>query len=536
MQTVSDSWKNAHEQILLGESFVEVSLDIADPDASKFASSADNGAIYISNSAQVTDGIDTKPAPYCTLEQNLWCLDGTRQAIPSSEYGETGFVSYALSDDNCIFSTKLPVISIYFEDVFDKLIPGITITWSSTYGEWADTFTVVAYNADEVVAEREVVGNKSVKSLVFVDIVGYNRIDVIVKKWCLPNHRARVEDIVIGIRKIYGKSELFDYSHKQTTDPVSTSLPKNEIKFSIANLDGEYNPYNTSGLSRYLTDRQEVKVRYGLKMGDGTVEWIQGGSFYLSEWYAKQNGNSAEFVARDVLEFMSDEYHDTDFVASMVVTGRTLYELAELVLKATDLPTTSDGSPRWYLDSSLRNIKSYAPLPIDSISNCLQMIANAGMCTILIDRNGAIRIEPLSITESDYSIDSFNSYTKPEITLTKPIKAIIVKEYSYTGTNYRNYDIEKEDVVTPVGSSGETITLDNPLITSPDVAENVGKWLATHLSHRATLDMAWRSDVRLDGLDLVTVSNAYTSNKVRMTDVEFKYNGAFRGTGKGKVI
>ena len=51
-----------------------------------------------------------------------------------------------------------------------------------------------------------------------------------------------------------------------------------------------------------------------------------------------------------------------------------------------------------------------------------------------------------------------------------------------------------------------------------------------------TLDSSWRADVSLDALDIVNHENDYSTNRVRMTEVEFKYNGAFRGTGKGKVI
>ena len=55
MQKVSDNWKQSHEQTLLNESFVEVTLDIADPDALKVASPSDNGAIYISDSSKLAD-------------------------------------------------------------------------------------------------------------------------------------------------------------------------------------------------------------------------------------------------------------------------------------------------------------------------------------------------------------------------------------------------------------------------------------------------------------------------------------------------
>ena len=51
-----------------------------------------------------------------------------------------------------------------------------------------------------------------------------------------------------------------------------------------------------------------------------------------------------------------------------------------------------------------------------------------------------------------------------------------------------------------------------------------------------TLDSSWRADVRLDALDIVTNESKYSTNNMRMTDVKYTYNGAFRGSGEGKVI
>ena len=235
MQTVSEKWKNAHRLTILNESFVEVSLGIADPDALAVASPQDNGAIYISDTSTLTNGVDKKPTPYCTLEQNLWVLDGERKAIQESQSNDDGYIGDVLCNEVCVFDAKMPTITINFPKVFDKIIPGITITWSETYGEFADNFLVRAYSGDNIISEQEIVGNKSVKSLIVMDIVEYDKIVIQVKKWCLPYRRARVEEVFVGLDKVYSRANLFDYSHKQIVDPVSTSLPKSEIKFSIEN-------------------------------------------------------------------------------------------------------------------------------------------------------------------------------------------------------------------------------------------------------------------------------------------------------------
>lgn len=530
MQTVSENWRNAHKQTLLNESYVEVSLDIADPDALADATSQDNGAVYISDTSGVVSEVDKNTTPYCTLEQNLWVLDGGRKAIPDDAVGESGYVGDALSNDQCVFSDKTPTLTINFSRVFESLIPGVTITWSNAYGEFADSFVVTAYNGDTIVAEKEVIGNRSVKSLVMVDIINYDRIVIRVKKWCLPYHRARIEEVFVGMNKVYSKSELFDYSHTQSVDPVSTSLPKMEMKFAIDNSDDGYNPFNDQGMSKYLMERQEVRSRYGLKLNDGSVEWIKGGTFYLSEWSAKQNGLQAEFTARDLLEFMSATYRESHNLSS-----RTLYDLAERVLVAADLPLNGDGTVKWVIDESLKSITTKAPLPEDTLANCLQLIANAGECVMYQDRGGTLHIEPLRFDNTDYKIDSFNSYSRAEITLSKPIKQVSVKVYAYSvGTD--GVESTTTDVVVNASTTGEVITIDNPLITDTARATSLGAWLATHLGHRMTLESEWRADVRLDALDIVTSENKYHSHQVRMTDIEFKYNGAFRGTGEGKVI
>jgi hypothetical protein len=272
-------------------------------------------------------------------------------------------------------------------------------------------------------------------------------------------------------------------------------------------------------------------------MDDGTLQWVNGGTFYLSEWHAKQNGMTADFTARDLLEFMSAIYYD-DITA---ITERSLFDLAEMLLQKAELPLNTDGTVRWVIDESLKTIKTTAPLPEDTLANCLQLIANAAECVLYQDRSGTLRIEKLKGSgtdisyDTDYKIDSFNSYSKSEITLSKPIKQVNLKLYTYK-MGEKGFESTTVETTRVLGTVGETITVDNPLITTPLNAISVAWWLATHLGHRVTLDSSWRPDVRLDVLDIVTNENTYSPNRVRMTDITYKYNGSFRATGKGKVI
>ena len=174
MQTVSQSWKNVHKQTLLNESYVEVSLDIADPDALKDARDTkpqDNGAAYISDVTEAVSEVNTPTIPYGTLEQNSRLLNGTRKSIPSDNYTDGGYVGDVLSNAECIFDTKIPTITIDFSRVHTNIIPGITIIWGTAYDEFAEHFKVTAYNGDVIVAEKEINNNTKVTSIVYMDIV-----------------------------------------------------------------------------------------------------------------------------------------------------------------------------------------------------------------------------------------------------------------------------------------------------------------------------------------------------------------------------
>ena len=597
MQNVSQEWKDNQNELLVGESEIELSLRITDPDAYEDATATDNGAMYseISQTNDIVSGVDYKMTPTLTLERNLWILDGSGEVFDASNVGTQRYIGRYICNTSKKFpSSRKPIITISFSQVFTKLLQGITIVWSTLWNEYAEEFIVTAYNGSTVVATKTVTDNNTTKSIVYMDIQNYDSITIEIVRWSFSNRRARIEEIVIGIDKSYSKTDLFSYSHSQSVNPLSAELPKIEINFSLNNVDNAYNPHNPDTLSQYLIERQEVKVKYGYKINN-RIEWINGGRLYLSEWDAPQDGITAEFVARDLLEFMQGTYYGGIYHAD----GISLYDLAVDVLTDANLPTHNDGSVKWSIDESLKDIYTTAPLPIDTHANCLQLIANAGGCVMYQDRSGILHLKPLESSVSDYSINYFNSYSKSNVELSKPLKDVAVGFYQYTiGTDSTelyngvvSISSTQELIITYSGSAtnvsatvsggtlnsatyytnackltitasgnvtivvtgkslqssktelsiynsdnGETVSVDNVLITDIDRAKVIGEWVRSYHANRMTLSSSWRADPRLDALDIVTNENDYSTTNVLMTEVKYDYNGAFKGSGEGKVI
>lgn len=498
MISVSQGWKDVHQQTILPESYVELTYWITEPGAQGLAEESNNGVVFYSDHEAILDTTDKDFKKYATLENNLWALDGSCEILPDSEpYGDTGYIADA----------EFPMVTISFPSLRTQPVPGVTVVWSETYGEYPTRVRISALNGTEIVAEQEF-DNNSVRSTFEMPISNYDKIYIEIIDWINPDHRPRIEKFYLGAIEVYTASSLVSYSHSQTADLLSTALPKDEIKFSLDNSSDIWNPDNPVANVRYLMDRQEVSVRYGYKLPTG-VEWIKAGTFWVNSWDTPSNGLEATFTARDLLEFMDVTYTGPR-------TG-TLYEIAEYALQESDLPIASDGSQRYFLDEALMDITTDFTADDDTYTTAvvLQMVANAGQCVIRLTRDGALRVEQFSRELTDYVIGQDVSYSHPERSMTKPPKSVTV-----------NDDLWVESIA----SAGEPITINNPVIASSGNAEAVGGWAASVLAKRNVLKGSYRPDPRLDALDIISVESKYSNSFIAaITDITYSYNGAFRG-------
>jgi hypothetical protein len=510
---VSDGWKNAHKQLLLPETFIEISYSVTEPGLQEDATATANMAESYADTRSIVSTLTVNREKYNSLEWNYWGLDGTFTYFDGTP-ANPGYVTNTLSDENTAF-TSLPTITITFSELHTVLIPGVTVTWSETLGEWASRFRITAYNGTTKVAERLVEGNTDPVSQIWMDLQNYNKLIIEVLGWSHPQHRARVARVFLGIRAIYTKDDLLGYSHSQSVDLLSAALPKNEIVFNLRNDDSRWNPENPSGAERYLMERQEVNVKYGMTVGD-TTEWIEGGHFWTSGWSTPANGMEASFTARDAIEFMNEVYRGRK-------TG-TLYAIAFDAFKQANLTLTEKGKDRFYIDTSLFDYQTTIEGE-DTIAEVLQKVAHMACCVLYQDRDGIMRIEPREEVLTDYEITQSLSYSYPEFEISKPLKAVEVK-YGEEGSHTLS-----------VGTVGEVQTVDNDYVQTAADAQRVATATANVLKGRKTISGEFRADPRLDALDVVTVQSKFATNPVVISEIEYSTTGGgFVGRFTGRLV
>ena len=510
MEIVSQAWKDAQQLDLLPENFLKITYRVTEPGLNDTYTVTTNGEEFYSDASNLADADNM--IKYASLEPGLWMLDGSCSLLPDkAPYGENKFVSNRLCDDSGYFSEN-PLITLSWEAVHTSLLPGFTIRWSEIFEEYPTEYSVRVFNGEELIYSLDNVENDSVLNVIFVDISNINKIEIEIKRWNIPHHRARLEQFFVGIIKTYKKENIMSFSSTDSIDILSGELPEQSITFAVDNTEKQWNPINPQGLTKYMSEQQAIEIKYGMSVA-GNVEWIDGGLLYLAEWSTPTNGIEASFTAKNVLSFMDVPYTGTRI--------GTLYDIAVAAIGQIDLPDYAT----YQFDITLAtvSIDFSADTNDYSVAEILQMVANAGKCIMYQNRKGCLKIEPMQSGLSDYVIGKQLLYSWPAVSLSKKLRNVIVNNGQATVVN---------------GIDGADQTVDNPLITTEELAQAVGEWTMNILKGRTTVTGEFRPDTRLSAGDIITADNQFSEsgNKIVVTSIKYDFDGGFKGSFEGRVI
>ena len=516
MVEVSDKWKEKFNETLVPESFVEITCGITEPGINKKATIVTSSAAPFSTFHNIALSDNASISRYSTGEPNLTVLDGSCNIVPSSPpYGTTGFLSAEIFDDS-----NHPVIRLELPSENKSSVPGVSICWSTVFGEYATDFSVSAYLGTSKLKTVTVNGNKSVRSDVEVELSGFDAVEIEVLKWCLPDRRVRVEQVKIGRYLVFDKTKILSYSHSSARDPISGQLSQESISFSLDNSDRTWDSVNPQGIYKYIYERQPVTVRYGMDV-DGKTEWVSGGMFFLSEWSVPANSIEASFQARDAFLYLS----------STKYTGRkygTLYEMcydALELLEADEITFDISDELKDYSTDITSDESTYHN------SDILQLAANAAGMALYQTRDGVIKINRVYGSDASnpvLDIPELNNYSWPEITFAQNMLNVVTTVGNATYAYPEN----------PSGK-GVSQTLSNVMLTKGILAKSRNALTESYgvLSNRRKASLAYRASPTIDALDMVKIHHQFNYDAVLLaTNVKYTFNGCFKGTIEGYMM
>jgi hypothetical protein len=73
---------------------------------------------------------------------------------------------------------------------------------------------------------------------------------------------------------------------------------------------------NPDSIYQYLQRKQKLEPYFGLKLNDGSTEWVKMGIYYLTEWGSRNGSIRASFTARDVFDVLSESQYKKSRISS----------------------------------------------------------------------------------------------------------------------------------------------------------------------------------------------------------------------------
>lgn len=342
MQEVSQAWKEAHKQLLLPETKVELTLSIADVASMNEL----RGLIMsdleeeLSNPEHVFGSTKIGDVPKrAILERNTWLLDGSRNVVDKKEnYKGIGYV-FPFTNSAWGYPGMMLYLNGYWnktDRVYDsKAIPGITIVWDSENGHYPTHVHVEYFDSPGGTYHgKTITDNSSIvtkidleipKGWVSISIYGAGELgEGITYGMAHPDRRIRIDRIYLGQELAFDKDMILSYSHEQTGDPLSFEVSTGRIEFTIDNTQTNWNMLSPTGIEKYFFDQYPISVRYGMEV-NGATEWIKGGTFYLSEWSVAPDGFSSSFAAEDVFGFLRNKNYSRLGITAKAIRSTYCY-------------------------------------------------------------------------------------------------------------------------------------------------------------------------------------------------------------------
>ena len=452
MYLTSEAYKEQIREPVRNPCYIRVRFGIQDPEANRNAVITNNGALSYSSNPTLDGESDTKRR-YGTLEPGYWLLDGSLDSAPDTEpYTLQGYVGADISSENGTYEQN-PEIYVTFTSGY-YAFRGIGVYFDEVEHEHPVSIRIIAERDEKRVFDRLF----SVEGEVF-SYEGnlppgdeyLNKITIQILDSGIPYRRARIGSIVLGVIKTLTCSNITEAKWSRKNDLMNTSIARNEFSFTFLDIDGEYNPDNPEGIWRFLEDGQEVTFEYGIELDDGSIEWVKGGTNYTNGEPTISNSaalSKASFTAISRLQTLTDIFREGSYNPD----GVSLYDLADSILQWAGL-VDDNGNKEYRITEKLKNYVTTAPLPVGEAKDCLQLIANAGMCVVDVDRDGKIFIEEVSAEMTDFTYDKSVVLEAPPTTKKYPLlKDILVTLFQYTvqteETELISMDIvEAEDTV-----------------------------------------------------------------------------------------
>ena len=416
--------------------FARAVFDLVDPDA-EITGVTTNSESEISLTDQVVNrGVGSSDQRIATLELDRWVLDGSfviPPENPADRVGQVGWETDDISGSDGAFAMPYPYIEMALTNV--SILQAVSLEFSDDpLDGYPVDFYVELWSGSSLLETVEITGNTG-NIVVVGDFTVNNptKIRLTIQKWSVPYRRVRLARFMLGLFENWDSSVIQDIDIYTEVTFSGLKIPYSSCTIRVENKNHRFDPYAPNTIFTSIEERQAIVVDLGLRLEDGSVEWIPGGTYYQQ---------SAGWSLQDLT--VSWELLD---IIGMLVKRK-------FVIPST-LPTTLAGwigaimsslgvnfSKKYIVDSNVGAIALTATADKVAEKNCGEILRFACMATNTWPRQdfetGFLRVGKLERLEGNrITLDNMPSY--PEMSANDDIADITFEldsgEVTFPGNN-----------------------------------------------------------------------------------------------------
>lgn len=411
MQDASADYKIGMKSPFRNRGYIKVRIGIINKEAQKNVGINKNetSLTWFSNIKKPFNDYEVEKL-YGTSEHDFTHVDGTSYFLPEQDSG------MEICNNGIITEELLGQIYIDFNGLDGLDIKGLTIDFGECYPE---EFTIKSDSGIKTYINNE--------SLFVTEDVFDNTSFFIITPLKMVNTygRLRIQKFYCGIINSFTNKEVKNYTFKETVSSITEKIPSQDMSLTVDNQNLYYSPDNPDSAIAFMEQGQFMEVSFGYDItGNGDIEWIEPNVAYLKKWSA--NDVEAKFTATDIYDYeMTGKYYRGLYRPN----GISLYDLALDVIADAGIEDERD----YFIDPYLKKVIVYNPMPVVKHSEALQIIANAGRCSLITTRKTKIQIKSAFIPDSVASVNNKTDYSDiTNLLKDKPKEAYAVSSHGFS--------------------------------------------------------------------------------------------------------
>ena len=573
MKTVSEAYKTAMKEPLRNRGYMRVIVgNFSDNEMNGWMNVYANGAIYYSNEdIMFKKVLDYKY--YATFENNFTKVDGSMYFPPrvedEVEYLDTGLTCKEMGN------------YIEFRVSGSDTMHGVTFDFGEIYPT-AFTITIGSYST--TVSNN----TKSVYSL--YGTFAHGIITIHATAMSVPNTRLRLFSVSLGDGRVYTNDDIQSSSLEYVGDLYKQTHIETTFNLTLLNKD-HIDPEDPNFSDHVFRTENPMKVYYGIETANNSISWVNRSLVYIKDYQVDYDTISINAV--DFIQLKGDVVFMDDRNSAYIYQTSYIYNIMKDVFKQMGTDGTFERSSglfnveitnpipsmtckeiiqmltnignAYYVDSLNGNYHVYFKANSNDLSDNSFVIEKDDVFGHPVYTKNTL-VKEIKMVYWEYvhpqlntnSVDILNepnryydvgtytfvfenapwwfviSYGTDGLTFTNsPYGAVVhittagYYQFRFTG---EKADVVKHTVTIPVNSTGETITWENPLIGTKEMATTVGNYMKEIYKRPVTYDYDYRGYPEIEICDVLKQENSYIQNmKVKVLRQEINFDGALSG-------